>query len=278
MKWQLCVGVFLLHSACVTIAAAQYAASVVSYNAGTTPSPGGFTIPSAALGEPERFTGEGLFPAAVTPFNPPWLTSEVVSIGEGGHLTLRLSNFVLTQTPGPHLGVFTNAGIADENYPNGQAGTPLFPFGVDDAIVEVSKDGLDWQSLGNRTFDIPTNGYTDITDLTSTLPGNVPSDFSQPFTGTLADFNGLSYANMLTLLNGSGGGKWLDLSSSGLDQVGYVRFSVLDDLDAMTSLNFELDGVAISRGAMGTRVPEPGVVALGLIGCLLAAIGRRRLR
>jgi hypothetical protein len=218
------------------------------------------------LGEPERFTGEGLFPAAVTPFNPPWLTSEVVSIGEGGHLTLRLSNFVQTQTAGPHLGVFTNLGLWDIDYPNGQADNPVGTLSdIDTAFVEVSKNGSVWHSLGSHSFDIPTNGYA---------APNVPSDFLQPFTGSLTDFNGLQYANMLTLLNGSGGGKWLDLSSSGLDQVGYVRFSVLDDGDALTSLNFDLDGVAISRVAIGTRVPEPGVVALIVISCSLMAIRR----
>jgi hypothetical protein len=269
MKLHLCVSVFLVHSACTTIANAQYAASVVSYNAGATPSPG-YPIAAAALGEPERITGEGIFPGDVTPFNPPWLTSEIVSVGEGGHLTLRLSNFVQTQTAGPHLGVFTNLGILDIDYPNGQAGDPVGTLSaIDAALVEVSKNGSVWHNLGSQTFDIPTNGFA---------APNVPSDFLQPFTGSLADFNGLSYANMLTLLNGSGGGKWLDLSSSGLDQVGYVRFSVLDDSDVMTSLNFDLDGVAISRAAMGTRVPEPGLVAWGVIGCLLAGIGRRRLR
>jgi hypothetical protein len=244
---------------------AQHAVNVVSYDAGATPAPGGFTVASAALGEPARFTGLGAFPGAVTPFNPPYLTSEIVSIGEGGQLTLRLSHFVLTQGTAPHLGVFTNVGLIETDFPNGQAGNPVGTFGVDSAVVEVSADGALWQNLGELIFDIPTNGYTDLASPFSEVPGTVESDFLKPFAGTLSDFNGLRYApEMLSLLNGSAGGKWLDLSGVALSQVGYVRFSVPDDGDAGTSLNFEIDGVAISRAAVGTRVPEPGMVVLML--------------
>src|SRR3954467_147866 len=69
---------------------AQYATQVISYNQGTTPS-SGFTSVLAAPGEPERFSGEGgPFPSIVSPFSPPFLSSELVSIGEGGQITLRL--------------------------------------------------------------------------------------------------------------------------------------------------------------------------------------------
>ena len=80
-------------------AAAQYAASVVSYSPGTTPAPG-FTMSAAALGSPERFSGEGVFPGVVSPFSPPFLNTEIVSVGVGGHLTLRLSNYAIPQAAG----------------------------------------------------------------------------------------------------------------------------------------------------------------------------------
>lgn len=265
MKRQLCFSVLVTMVASVigSHVVAQHAASVVSYDAGMTPAPGGFTVAAAALGEPTRFTGVGAFPGAVTMFNPPYLTSEIVSIGEGGQLTLRLWNFAKPQTAALHLGVFTNAGFIETDFPSGLAGDPVGTFGVDSAVVEVSEDGALWQSLGEITFDIPTNGYTDLASPFSDVPGGVESDFSKPFAGTLSDFNGMRYApEMLSLLDGSAGGTWLDLSSVGVAQVGYVRFSVLDDGNARTSLNFELDGVAISSTAMGTRVPEPGVWAL----------------
>src|SRR5262245_44741053 len=102
-----------------TAAVAQFAAEVVSYSAGTTPA-GAFTIASAALGSPERYTGEGLFPGVVSPFNPPYLASEIVSVGEGGSLTLRLSHYAVAQTGGlPEIGLFSNFGLIDVAYPNG---------------------------------------------------------------------------------------------------------------------------------------------------------------
>ncbi|MEX2168997.1 MAG: hypothetical protein WD851_06785 [Pirellulales bacterium] len=276
MKLWFCVWASIVSFVVAIPCVAQHAVSVDSYDAGATPA-AGFTTAPAALGEPTRFTGVGAFPGAVTLFNPPYLNSEIVSIGEGGQLTLRLSHYVLPQAAGPHLGVFTNAGFIETDFPSGRAGDPVGTFGVDSAVVEVSENGLEWESLGLRTFDIPTNGYTDLTSPFSDTPGDAPTDFWKPFGGTLSQFNGTRYASdMLRLLAGSGGGTWLDLSNTGLAQVGYVRFSVLDDGDDNTGLNFELDGVSISRVAMGTAVPEPGTLAWGAVGLWLAAVGWRR--
>jgi hypothetical protein len=266
----------------VNLAIAQYAMQVISYNQGTTPQ-SGYTTASAAIGEPERFTGEGVFPGVVSPFNPPFGTNEIVSVGEGGQITLRLSNYAIPQ-PGatPEIGVFENVGIGDANYPNGQAGTPATTFGSDIALVEVSPDGASWISLGNLLFNLPANGYTDLPDPYSATAGSAPSDFQQPFTGTLSSFNGLRYSDptnfdMLDLLAGSGGGNWLDLSGTGLAQVGYIRFSVPDDGNPGTSKNFEVDGVSISHAAMGgPTVPEPASSLLILIAISVAFIVRRQ--
>jgi hypothetical protein len=258
-------------------AAAQFGAQVVSYNAGTTPA-GGFTMAAAALGSPERLTGEGVFPGAVTPFNPPWRPDEIVSIGEGGWLTLRLSHFALTSAPGPHLGVFVNVGLIDTAWPNGQAGSPPSTFSSpdpeDSAVVEVSENGGSWLSLNGGApivFDAPTNGSADLTDPYSGVQGGVPSDFHQPFVGGLASFDGLKFydglgPDMLELLAGSGGGTWLDLSATGLAHVSYLRFSVPDDMNADTRLNFELDAVTISHAAVGAAtVPEPATPILAML-------------
>jgi hypothetical protein len=270
---------FTLIAVCPSPAAAQFAAAVVSYDAGTTPA-AGFTTPAAALGSPERLTGEGSFPGVVSPFNPPFLSSEIVSVGEGGQITLRLSHYAIPQADSPEIGVFENLGLIDTNFPNGVAGSPAMTFGIDSAIVDVSADGTNWVSLGNLEFDVPANGYTDVTDPFSSTPGSVPSDFQQPFTGDLSSFNGLRYfdpggLDMLELLAGSGGGKWLDISATGLTQVGFIRFSVADNGDAMTGLNFELDAVSIAHAAMGTAVvPEPA--ALRLAGLAAAMLWSRR--
>src|SRR4051812_20607731 len=123
-----------------TVTRAQYAAQVISYTTGTTASSGFTTTAAAAIGEPERFSGETTtFPSVVSPFSPPFLSTEVISIGEGGQITLRLSNFAVAQASGPpEIGVFGNVGIADINYPNGQAGSPAATFNpsLDHALVE----------------------------------------------------------------------------------------------------------------------------------------------
>jgi hypothetical protein len=288
-QWHFCASVLVVLAVSMTSyrAAAQYAADVVSYDAGTTPATdfGGSPLDfqPAALGAPERFTGEGSWPGAVTPFNPPFMSDEIISVGEGGHLVLRLSHFAVPQAGGPEIGVFTNTGLIDMDYPNGLASSPAEAFGVDSALVDVSADGTNWVSLGDVTFDIPTNGYTDLTSGASSVPGNVMSDFQQPFTGSLSSFDGLAYfdadgPDMLDLLAGSGGGTWLDISETGLVQVAFVRFSVADDLRPTTRLNFELDAVSISHAALGAAtVPEPAsVILLGSALVALALCCRRR--
>jgi hypothetical protein len=257
------LGFFLMFT--TSYVRAQYGAAVVSYDAGTTPS-SGFTTASAAVGEPERFTGEGVFPGIVSPFNPPYRPNEIVSVGEGGHITLRLSHYALPQAAGPEIGVFENVGLVF-NSTTGGAGPTAATFGDDRAQVDVSDDGLNWISLGNIEFNIPSNGYTDVTDPFATAPGTSPSDFQKPFAGGLSSFNGLPFsdssgADILDVLAGSGGGTWLDISSTGLSQVGFIRFSVADDLNVDSRLNFELDAVSIANGAVGSPiVPEPTAIA-----------------
>jgi hypothetical protein len=257
---------------------AQFAAGIVSYNAGTTAA-NGFAFSAAALGSPERFTGEGSFPSVVSPFSPPFLSSEIVSVGEGGHITLRLSHYAVPLAAGPEIGVFSNIGLIDVAFPNGQSGTPAATFGpAESAIVEVSVDGTNWVSLGDVTFDVPTNGYTDLADPFASAPGNTPSDFQQPFTGSLSSFSGLRYSDasgpdMLELFAGSGGGKWLDISATGLAQVGFIRLSVANDLSDASRLNVEIDAVSIAHAAMGTPVvPEPATVVVACFALAVAAV------
>jgi hypothetical protein len=257
-----------------SIATAQFAAQVLSYDAGSTPT-SGYTNSSTALGAPETFTGEGVFPGVVSPFNPPFLSSELVSIGEAGHLTLRLSNYVLPQAGGPEIGVFSNVGLIDADYPNGVAGSPASTFGFDSAVVDVSADGASWVSLGALDFDVPASGYTDLVDPFAATAGSAASDPQLPFTGDLNSFSGLPYVDaggpdILELLAGSAGGKWLDISGTGLAQVGFIRFSVADDGNGATGLNFELDAVSIAHAALGSAtVPEPGTAML----LLASAVG-----
>jgi hypothetical protein len=258
---------------------AQFGAEVVSYDAGSTPT-GGFTNPTVALGEPERYTGEGVFPGIVSPFSPPFLASELVSVGEGGQITIKLSRFAMVQ-PGVEIGVFEGVGL-EMDFANFTAVDPVSTFGADSALVEVSANGIDWRSLGNVLFNRPTNGYTDLSDPFSGVPGTALSDFQQPFTADMSEFAGLPYSDpsgddVLEVLAGSGGGTWLDLSGTGLRRVGYIRFSVADDFTA-TAQNFELDAVSVAHGAVGSPVPEPAAGIIWVIQAAALLLTRRRRR
>ena len=158
------IGLFVATLVCFNAtldvnAGVSFAEKLVSYDPGTTPFPG-FINPSVAIGAPENFTGDsGSSPGVVSPFNPPFLTNEVVSIGEGGHLTLQLGHYVIPQLDTPEIGIFTNAGFADQNFPNGMTASTLVPndgfvstFGMDSATVEVSEDGTTFISLGTILF------------------------------------------------------------------------------------------------------------------------------
>jgi hypothetical protein len=239
-------------------AAVTTASAVVDYQRGNATS---FTNPSAGLGLPAGDTSFG----ALTPFNPPFRDDQIVIVGAGGSLTLRLSSPVETAGGGPEIGVFTNNGLVDVS-PNGSgvAGNPAATFSpLPMARVSVSRDGQTFVPLGPEpvVFGNPTNFYTDTSIENYSAPlGMVTADFSGPFDGTLSSFSGRTYAGMLTLLGGSGGGTWLDVSGSGLESVEYVRF------DVPAGERLVLDAV--------TAVPEPAVGVA--VVCVPALLARRR--
>jgi hypothetical protein len=80
------------------------------------------------------------------------------------------------------------------------------------------------------------------------------------------------------LLNGSGGGEWIDISGVPFAQVGYIRFSRDNSVESNISSNFDLDAVVISHAALGAAtVPEPATLTGAIIGVGIA-IARRRTR
>src|SRR5438034_8347740 len=87
-----------------------FADAVVSYNPGAGFAPR-FTNPAAALGEPSRVNPFG---EPTDPFDPPYGTNQIVSIGAGGHLVLGFHTPILNH---PHnldrldFTIFGNAGF-----------------------------------------------------------------------------------------------------------------------------------------------------------------------
>ncbi|MFZ9882640.1 MAG: hypothetical protein ACO3QC_14715, partial [Phycisphaerales bacterium] len=117
------VGVAAMSLLVVAVARADspFAASVVSYTPGAG-AVAGFTDASTTLGSPERFTGEGLFPQCVTPFQPAYRPNEVVSIGAGGSLVVEFDHDVLDDPRNPFgvdLLVFGNAFFTDSSFGQG---------------------------------------------------------------------------------------------------------------------------------------------------------------
>jgi hypothetical protein len=237
---------------------AGFASAVVNYSPGTGIG-ATFQHPNAALGMPAGDTSFGV----LTPFNGPFLGSHIVGVGAGGSLALRLADTAPTGA-GATIGVHASVTFVDTNWPNGQASAPVTLVNNPRvADVFVSDDGQRWHPLGRRTFDLPTNFYSQgvTTPGFQSEPGTQVADFTKPSTHVLSDFDGRNWTSMLSLLEGSAGGEWLDLTSVPYPGVNYVRFDVTEPGQSMY-----VDAVAV--------VPEPG--ALGAILIIGATLVRRK--
>lgn len=262
--------------ACASALAAPFAAEVISYNQGSN-AVGSFTDANTALGSAERFTGEGVFASGVTPFNPAFGADELVSIGSGGQLTLRMGTAITNDAShafGVDMIVFGNAGFIDQSFfdadpsndGTGVLGSDPQLFGAGGiAEVWVSNNGIDWELAATTAIDLfPTLGYQDYSVTTPTSEGSVPTDFQQavdPMLG-LADLAGLTYAELLGVYGTSGGGVGIDIAGTGLSSVEFVRF-VNNDTAA-----FEIDAVA--------AVPTPGAMSMLAVGAGLMWPRRRK--
>ncbi|MEO1277536.1 MAG: GC-type dockerin domain-anchored protein [Planctomycetota bacterium] len=232
-----------------------FASEVVAYTPGSDVGPG-FDDPTSALGEPTRFTGVGSFPGAVTPFNPPFLNDEVVTVGEGGSLTLRLGTPAVDAAFNPFgidLIVFHNGGYIDAAFPDGVVGGAFF----DGGSIEVSQDGVTFVPvLGVAAEDnFPTLGYLDLPGPFTDIPGSVLSDFRLPVDPTLVP-DGLTFAQLVDGYAGSGGGIGIDLASVGLTEANYIR--ITGDADQTP----EIDAVSVVRSLCEADIDGNGVLTV----------------
>ena len=268
----------LVSGACLSLAAvaahAQSASSVVNYVQGTGAS-AGYDNPSAALGDPSRVT-PGQFGGPVDPFAPPYLNSQLVSIGAGGSLTVQFSSPIFNNPSNPFgldFLVFGNSGFVvtnayDESF--NPIGTPatdgsLFGGGAT-ASISVSTDGQTFFTLSPELSPA----------IDAMFPTDGSGDFGTPVNPGLkgTDFAGLTLEDIRALYAGSGGGTGFDLAwardASGapvtVDLVRFVRVEVTEgkaDLDGFSSVS---------------TVPEPSTWALIVLGCgvFIPACLRRR--
>src|SRR5438105_579724 len=126
-----------------SVSRAQFAGTVISYDHGTGFA-ANYTNSNAALGAPASGSG-------VTPFAPPFSTSQLVSIGAGGSLTLQLSTPVVNDPANPFgidLLIFGNSFFVVTNGSGSSARTSGAIFTSSGSTrVEVSEDGLTWFTL-----------------------------------------------------------------------------------------------------------------------------------
>src|SRR5215831_5026632 len=182
------------------IAQAQFASGVISYNPGTGFSPN-FTNSTAALGAPASGSG-------ITSFAPPFSTSQIVSIGAGGSLTLQFNSPIINNPAnayGLDMMIFGNSFFVVTSGSGSSAITSgaIFTSTVS-TRVEVSADGSTWFTLDPSLA--PNVGTLYPTDGTGNpfVPVN-PTLMS-------ANFNGLNLSGIRSLYGGSAGGAGFDLS------------------------------------------------------------------
>ena len=249
-------AIFLHLLAAPAPAGGLFAATVIDYHPGAGVS---LTNPYSAAGAPGGIVGAGSgFDSVYSPFSPHFEAHELVQIGEGGALTLRLERTVITDGVRAEIGIFTNVALIDGDFPNGlNSGS----FGADSVTVEVSADGLSWASLGDVACDFPGNAFADSPSPFHPSPDDLtPADFSKPHGLRLSDLDGGTHAEILEMLDGSAGGTWIDTDAAGIPAVAYIRLSVADDGDPETQRTFELAGVSTN-----SEISGPAPAAIGFV-------------
>ncbi len=259
-------------AAVATVAAAQhpFAGSVVSYTPGAGVNPA-YTNPSVSLGEPSRFTPDPAFPSAVTPFQSPYLASQVVQIGPGGSLVVEFDPPIADDPRHPFgidLLVFGNAFFLDAAYPSGVVGGVFAEGG----LVELSTDGLAFTPVKGLDADglFPTMGWMDVGPFAEAA-GRVPTDFTRPVDPAMAvAVLGANYPTLQELYDGSGGGVPVDVAAAGLSTVRFVRIRVPADAGEVV----EIDAfAAVSPEGLPEDLDGDGTVGGGDLAILLQAWG-----
>lgn len=254
----------------------QYAGFVAAYSPGTGyatdfATGAGLTNATSALGEPSRVT-PGQFGGPVDPFSPPYLGSQIVSIGAGGSLTVGFNSPLSNNAQnafGLDFIMFGNAGfvITNGDFSGG---------GITDGSLFGGNSGESrvWVSADNATF------YQLDPKRAPALDNLFPTDgsgaFEVPVNPALGGpaFDGMDLTGIRGQYAGSGGGRGYDIGwaidSQGnpvsLPDVRFIRFDVVS-------------GVAEIDGVSGVQaVPEPGtwtLLALGI--AVMACRGTRKI-
>jgi hypothetical protein len=204
----------------------------------------GFTNTVAALGAPSAVT-PGEFGGPVTPFSPPFVAEQLLSIGEGGTATFEFDPPIFDHPANPFgldFIVYGNTGfsITNGNFSGGGI-TDGSTFSHNSGATRIAV------SADNTTF------YTLDPALAPIVDGAYPTDgagrFGIPTNPALqaSDFAGVDHSGIQSLYGGGAGGTGYDLSwaqtSDGspvaLTQVRFVRIEVLEgksEIDALSAV------------------------------------------
>jgi hypothetical protein len=205
--------------------ARNHADLVVGYNPGT--GAGSLTNAAAVLGAPSRETTDphwGAFP--VDPFGPPYLSSQVVALGSGGSLTVRLERTVENDPENPFgldFIVFGNAFFQlNEDWTTTTGALGGTNSGI--TTVSVSLDGTHFFAVDPALAPPPDHLF----------PTDGAGDPSVPVNPSLtgADFIGKDLDGIRALYAGSAGGAAYDIGWARDDEgqpvvlpaIRYVRF------------------------------------------------------
>ena len=248
----------------------QCASQVVSYAPGVGAGIN-YQNPNAALGPPTRMTGSGASTGVVSPFQPPFMPGEVVSVGRGGWLVLQFDPPVVDDPRHPFgvdLIVYGNSFFGDLGYPGGVVGF-LFEEG---GTVELSSDGTVWHAVpGAADGGLPTMAYLDAGPYQA-VAGQVPCDPAWPVDPAVQgeDLVGMDYSTLQLVYAGACGGTSVDLAAAGLQQARFVRISVAANAASVP----EVDAVVAVRVPQASAdLDGSGVVDGTDLGLLLGAWG-----
>ena len=239
--------VLAIASLVVTVQGSEFADAVVSYDPGVGFVPK-YTDPSVALGEPSRTNPFG---EPTDPFDPPYGTNQIVSVGAGGSLIVEFKTPILNHPNnlyGLDFTVFGNAGFIitnDFDFTTFQwIGTPaadgsLFAQNTGPTRVSVSRDGVSFFTLNSP----------DGRPVDNLFPPDGAGDFQVPVAPTVTqqDFAGATLDGIRAIYNGSGGGTSFDISWAQdqwgntvfLPEIRFVRIEVLGgkaEIDAIAAV------------------------------------------
>jgi hypothetical protein len=206
----------------------------------------------------------------VDPFNPPYLNSQLITVGEGGSLTVRFDQPIENlKEPGHRFGldflVYGNAGfvITNGDYSGGGV-TDGSLFGhTQPGMVQVLV------SIDNEKYYALKSALAPVVD--AYYPTDGSGSFGIPVDPrfTASDCFGQGLSGLRTLYGGSAGGAAFDLDwavdergqAVTLDAVNYLRIEVVNG-------HVDLDGFSAV-----ISIPEPGTSFMFIMGCVLLSCG-----